>query len=497
MTRPLRRVAVACLLLFGLLLANANYRQVVKADEYRNDDRNARVLVRAYESERGSIALSGPGRRLVARSVETDGRLRWLRRYPEGPTYAHVTGYLSLVYGRAGVEELEDPVLSGEDPRLLVRSLSDQITGREQRGGDVVLTVVRQAQEAAVAGLRGKRGAVVALDPRTGAVLALASAPTYDPNRLSSFDPADVRDYYERVNDPDARRPMLNRALSETYPPGSTFKVITAAAALAGGTDPDTRIPSPTQLVLPQTTRPLRNFGGETCGNGRTSTLTDAMRISCNTAFAQLGLDVGADALREQARAFGFDDEGLRLAGTADRLAERGERIATSAFPDDPNPPQLGQSAIGQFEVRATPLQMALVAAGVANRGRVMQPHVVREVTGPDLARLDTADPRVYRQAVSADAAADLTRMMEEVVADGTATSAQIPGVRVAGKTGTAQHAPGAAPHAWFIGFAPADDPQVAVAVLVENGGSAGSEATGGRVAAPIARDVMQAVLGR
>ena len=487
MNAPLRRVAVACLVLFGLLLVNANYRQVVKADEYRDDDRNARLLVRSYERERGSIALAGPDRSVVARSRETDGRLKWQRTYPSGELYAHVTGYYSLIYGQDAVEESEDGVLSGRAEALALRRITDQLTGRQPRGGDVVLTLQAEAQRAAAAGLRGKRGAAVALDPRTGAVLAMASSPTYDPNRLSSFDPPDIRSYYRRVSDPDAGQPLLNRAISQTYPPGSTFKVITAAAALAGGTTPETRIPSPRELVLPQTSRPLRNFGGGSCGDGSTSTLTDALVVSCNTAFAQLGLDVGADALREQAEAFGFGDAGLDVS----------ERVAESVFPSQPNPPQLGQSALGQFEVRSTPLQMAMVAAGVANEGRVMRPYVVRETLAPDLRRLRAAEPQVLRRAVQPEVARDLAEMMEAVVSQGTATSARIPGVRVAGKTGTAQHARGADPHAWFIGFAPAEAPRVAVAVVVENGGDVGSEATGGRVAAPIARAMMQAVLGR
>ena len=487
MNAPLRRVAVACLVLFGLLLVNVNYRQVVKADDYRDDDRNSRVLVRAYEKERGSIALAGPNRPLIARSVETEGRLRYLRTYPGRSLYAHITGYYSLIYGQDAVEESQDRILSGEDPQLFVSRLSDQLTGREARGGDVVLTVQQAAQQAAVEALGDQRGAVVALEPRTGAVLAMASSPTYDPTRLSSFDPEAIRDYWASLQRDGAGNPLLNRAISQTYPPGSTFKVITAAAALEAGTAPDTRVPAPDQLVLPQTTVPLRNFGGSRCDDGRTQTLADALRVSCNTAFAQLGLDLGEQALREKAQAFGFEDDGLTLT----------ERVASSSIPSGLDPPSLGQSAIGQRDVRTTPLQMALVAAGIANDGTVMKPYVVREVQAPDLTRLSVAQPETYREAVSPEVAEQLTSMMELVVTDGSARTAQIPGVRVAGKTGTAQHRPGADPHAWFIGFAPAEDPQVAVAVIVENGGSAGSEATGGAVAAPIARSVVRAVLGR
>jgi len=484
--RPLRRVAVACLVLFGLLLINVNARQTVLAGGYRDNERNSRVIVRTYERERGSIALAGPGRPLVAKSVETQGRLKYLRTYPTNDLYAHVTGFYSLIYGRDGLEQTEDQVLSGEDPRLFVERLSDTLTGQQPRGGDVVITLQQAAQQAAYDGLKGKRGAVVALDPRTGAVLAMASAPAYDPNQLSSFEPKAIRDYRARLTADGSGDPLLNRAISQTYPPGSTFKVITAAAALQNGVTPDTQIPSPTVLDLPQTSSDLRNFGGETCGNGTTSSLADALRISCNTAFGQLGLTLGAETLRAQAQAFGFGDNGLAVP----------ERVAESDFPAGLDPAPLAQSAIGQRDVRVTPLQMAMVAAGIANGGTIMKPYTVREVQAPDLTRLSLAEPESYRQAVPREVADQLRAMMETVVTSGTGTSARIPGVRVAGKTGTAQNSPGADPHAWFIGFAPAQDPRVAVAVIVENGGNAGSEATGGRVAAPIARAVMQAVLG-
>ncbi len=485
MNRPLRKVAVAFLVMFGMLLLNVNYRQVVKGASYRDDSRNSRVLVRNYERERGSIALSDPARTLVATSTKTQGRLTYLRTYPGKDLYAEVTGFYSLIYGHTAIEQAEDDVLSGADPRLFVSRLSDQLTGREPRGGDVVLTINQAAQQAAATGLRGKRGAVVALDPRTGAVLAMVSSPTFDPNQLSSFEPAAIRAYHDSLLPAAAGQPLLNRAISQTYPPGSTFKVVTAAAALQDGTSPETRIPSPTELVLPQTTQPLRNYGGETCGDGTTTTLADALRISCNTAFAQLGITVGQDKLREQAAAFGFGDTSLRVPG----------RVATSVVPTGLNPPQLAQSAIGQFDVRVTPLQMAMVAAGIANGGQVMKPYLVQEVQAPDLSRLSVAQPQTFRDAVPRVVADQLTAMMVSVVTSGTGTSAQIPGVQVAGKTGTAQNAPGAAPHAWFISFAPANDPTVAVAVIVENGGDIGNEATGGRVAAPIAKAVMQAVL--
>ena len=491
MNAPLRKVALACLVLFGLLLVNVNYVQTLKASSYRNDTRNGRTLLRTFQHERGPIVLSSGAGGAAAVAVDKatpKDRFKFLRTYPHGPLYAAVTGFSSFVYGATGIERAENPVLSGESDQLLVRRLSDYVTGRQPEGGRVVLTLRQAAQQAAFAGLQGKRGAAVALDPRTGAVLAMVSTPSYNPAQLSSHDSAKIRAYYSQLHK-DSADPLLNRALQQTYPPGSTFKILTSAAALSSGKfTPDTRIPAPRELVLPQTTSTLKNFGGESCGDGTTDTLADAFKISCNTAFGQLGLDLGQNALREQARKFGFGDDSLSVP----------MGVAPSVFPDSLNPPQEAQSAIGQYDVRVTPLQMAMIAAGVANGGDVMRPYLVREIQGPDLSRLGQTDPAVYRSnAISRPVADQLTAMMELVVASGTGTAAQIPGVRVAGKTGTAQHAVGEAPHAWFVGFAPANDPQVAVAVVVEDGGNAGSEATGGLVAAPIARDIMRAVLGQ
>jgi peptidoglycan glycosyltransferase len=489
MNAPLRRVAAACLVLFALLFVNVNYVQVGKADAYRNDPRNPRGLLRSYSHERGPIVLStGGGANAIAvdKATPTE-QFKFLRTYPGGVAFAHVTGFASFVYGRTGIEQAENDVLSGQSDNLFVRRLSDYITGRKAEGGRVVLTLQQAAQRAAFAGLQGKRGAAVAIDPRTGAILAMVSTPSYDPARLSSHNAKSIQAYYKQLQS-DPGDPLLDRAISQTYPPGSTFKVITSAAALSSGKyTPDTSIPAPTVLDLPQTTATLKNFGGEVCGNGKTMTLADALRISCNTAFGGLGMQLGDSALRNQAEKFGLDDNGLKVP----------LNVATSVFPDPLSKPQEAQAAIGQYDVRVTPLQMAMVAAGVANGGSIMKPYLVREVQAPDLSTLSQTRPEVYKRAVSQTVADQLTAMMELVVSSGTGTAAQIPGVQVAGKTGTAQHAVGGAPHAWFIGFAPAQNPQVAVAVLVEDGGSLGSEATGGRVAAPIARDIMRAVLGQ
>jgi len=485
---PLRRVAVAVLVLFGLLLVNVNYIQVVRAGDYRDDPRNQRVLLRQYERERGPV-LAGDGAQVLAESVENEGRFRYLRTYPGGTAgpqvYAPVTGFFSFVYGTAQLERTEDAVLSGEDASLFVRRISDLVTGRDLQGGAVSTTLLPAAQEAAYDGLGSQRGAVVALDPRTGAVLAMVSRPSYDPNPLSSFDGELVRSTYQRLVD-DPAQPLVNRATSFTYPPGSIFKVVTAAAALESGDfTVDTPVPAPDRLTLPQTTATIGNSGDSSCGGG-TIDLVSAMEISCNTSFAQMGLDLGDDAIRDTAEAFGFG-----------RTLQVPLTVTESVFPADADPPQTAQSAIGQFDVRLTPVQAAMIAAGVANGGSVMAPYLVQQVLAPDLSVVDEADPEELSQAVSEETAAALTEAMTAVVQGGSGTgrAARIPGVTVAGKTGTAQRGQGQNPHAWFIGFAPAQDPRVAVAVVVEDGGTAGSAGTGGRLAAPIARDVMEAVL--
>lgn len=481
MGTPLRKVAVAVLIGFLLLLVNVNYVQVVQAKSLKNDPHNGRVLVQQFARPRGPIVVGGTS---VARSVKTADALKYLRVYPDGERYAAVTGFYSFIYGATGLERAENSLLSGTDDRLALRRLSALLTGREPQGGAVVLTLDPKAQKAAVEGLGGRRGAVVALDPGTGAILAMASSPSYDPNPLSTHNGPSIRAAYQKLlADPDA--PLLNRAISSTYPPGSLFKVVTAAAALSSGRyTPQTRVPAPTTLDLPQTTKSLGNFGGESCGDGRTDTIAHALQISCNTAFAGLGLSLGARTMAAQAAAFGLGK------GYSVPLP-----VAPSVYPKNADPPSTAQAAIGQFDVRITPLQAAMIVAAVANHGTLMAPYLIQAVKAPDLSTLVVAKPHKLGTPVTPQVADQLTAMMQLVVERGTGRAAQIPGIAVAGKTGTAQHATGEPPHAWFGGFAPADSPKVAVAVLVEDGGGAGSDATGGRIAAPIARSVMEALL--
>jgi peptidoglycan glycosyltransferase len=483
MNTPVRRVAVACLVLFVALLANANWLQVVDASHLRHNPHNARELLTTYDRQRGPIVAGG---KEIAHSVPTNDRLKYLRRYPGGAEYAPATGFYSFVLGARGVELSENELLAGIDDRLFGSRISDIVTGRKPEGGAVVLTLNPRAQDAAWRGLQGKPGAVVALDPTTGKILALASYPSYDPARLTSHNGTLITRNWKSLLRADGS-PLLDRAISQTYPPGSLFKVVTSAAALENGYRPDSEIPAPTQYQLPQSTHKLQNFGGEVCSPSGRMTLTKALEISCNTAFAELGVKLGADKMRQTARDFGIGRTDLTIPMP----------VAQSVFPDQLDPPQTALASIGQFDVRLTPLQAAMIASTVADRGVLMRPYLVDHTLAPDLSTLDSTSPEQLGQPISPEVADQLTAMMRAVVDSGTGAPAQIPGVAVAGKTGTAQHAAGQAPHAWFIAFAPADAPKVAVAVLVEDGGGLGSDATGGRVAAPIARSVIEAVLGR
>jgi peptidoglycan glycosyltransferase len=473
---PLRRVAISVLVLFTLLIINVNYIQVVRSDELRTNAGNTRVLAEEYDRERGSLIVAGDP---IAVSTPTDDRLTYLREYPQGGLYAAVTGYYSLVYGNTGMERAENEVLAGSDPRLFVRRLADLFTGRDPAGGDIVLTLDPDVQQAAMSGLEGKVGAVVALDPASGAVLGLASTPTYDPTRMSSHEPADIRAFAEELDaaDPDPRR---NQAIGERYAPGSVFKVIVSAAALQDGYTPESMLKAPNVLDLPGSSATIRNFGGSSCNGGADQSLIDALTVSCNTAFAQLGIDLGEDKVREMAEAFGMNGERMEIPLP----------VTGSGVGDIDGKAALGQSSIGQLDVAATPMQAAMIAAAVANDGTLMKPYLVDQVRAPDLTVIDRTDPEELSEPVSPEIAEQLTTMMISVVENGSGEAAQLPGVQVAGKTGTAQVGEGVADHNWFIGFAPADNPTIAVAVFVRNGGG-----TGGGIAAPIAQDVLQAYL--
>jgi penicillin-binding protein A len=478
---PVRRLALVVSILFASLLVSTTLIQYVFAADLNARPDNRRTLLSTYARERGAILV---GQTPIASSVPSDDQFKFQRVYSEGELYAHVTGFYSFYGASGGLEQAENSFLSGSSDKLFYRRVSDLFTGRRAQGATLETTLDPAVQRAASEAMTRIRGAAVALDPKTGAILAMVSHPTFDPNSVAGHDLAALQANYEELNtDPD--KPLLNRSINEVYPPGSVFKVVTAAAALSTGEyTEDSILPGPAVLQLPGTTASLPNIFPGACGPNDKVSFIRAMTISCNTAFAAVGMEIGADAIRAQAERFGFG-EALSIP----------MRVTPSTIPAELNQPQLAQSAIGQFDVRVTPLQMAMVAAGVANDGTVMKPYLVQSVIGSDLSVIETTDEQELSQAVTPDVAAQLTRMMEAVVTDGSGKRAQIDGVAVAGKSGTAQTGEGRKAHAWFISFAPADDPQIAVAVIAENGGVAGSEAGGGAVAAPIARKMMEARL--
>ncbi|MEQ4720281.1 penicillin-binding protein 2 [Nonomuraea sp. B19D2] len=486
MNSPLKRVAVACLAMFALLMINVNYLQAVRAEELSTDARNTRNYYERYAIERGRITAGG---KVLAQSVETkDPRFRFVREYPEAKLYAHVTGFFSPESVSA-IEKSENPLLDGSSPDLLLRRSIDLFTGEPTKGANVDLTINPKAQKAAYDALRqsGKRGALVALDPRTGAILAMVSLPTYDPTELSGTDKSKVFPRYDELAK-DKGQPLLNRTIDQTYPPGSTFKVVTMAAYLEDDDSrgPQSTVAAPQRLPLPGTTISLPNYGGAACGSGSV-TLTFALEKSCNTPFGKIGMDLGYDKMKEQTEKFGM---GEPLAVPMS--------VAGSDFGKEEDKAALAMASIGQRNNRMTPLQMAMIAAGIANDGKVMKPYLVNKITDSKGDTVDEADPSELSEAVSSETAGKLREMMASVVQNGTANLAQIPGVQVAGKTGTAETADNQPPHAWFISFAPANDPKVALAVIVESGAAkVGAEATGGHTAAPIAKAVLEAVLNK
>ena len=483
MARQIRHLGIALMVCFGVLFVQLNRLTVFEAARLNDNPNNTREILRDFSKPRGTVTTADGV--VIAESVPSDDRFELQRRYPQGALFSAITGHYSFTLGSSGVEKTYNDELAGRTLDLSLQDIRDLFVEKD-RTGDLSLTIRADLQRIAAEQLGERKGSVVALDPRSGDLLAMVSFPTYDPNVLASHDTKAATEAGLALDAlPD--KPRLSRAYQDRFFPGSTFKVVTAAAALTSGTITidDPSYPRQTSYTAPGTNRPLQNFGGSACGGA----LFSVLRVSCNSAFAQMGVDTGADAMVDTAEAFGFNqDVPIDLT-----------RPARSSFPTDfdRNLPALAQSAIGQFEVAATPLQMAMVAAAVANDGEIMVPHVLQDVRDTDGNIVDTFPQRVWRRAMDPGTASLLREAMVGVVDGGTATRLKVPGFVVGGKTGTAQL--GTEPprsHAWIIGFAgpPGEAPTIAVAVIVE-GQEGASEQTGGRVAAPIAQAVLAAFL--
>lgn len=498
MNKPIRILSVACMVLFLSLLVRTTYVQYWEADSLSSlsaHPNNVRVRDAEFSRERGAIVVRGGKKSTaIAESNKSKDSYKFQRTYPQGPEYAQLTGFFSRDWGLGGIEASQNALLSGSDSSLFLNRVIDLVDNQQPKGGSAVLTINPDAQKAAYDGLRALnknvRGAAVAIEPSTGKILAMVSAPSYDPNKLASHDFGKVGDIKQKLSE-EKPSPLDNSAIETVLPPGSTFKLVTAAAALSSGKyNPDSLVPGGSSLNLPQTTRDLPNENGSSCG-GTKITLTQALEVSCNVAFGTIGLRLGAGPIRAQAEKFGFGDRWFH------DLDDALTRQAVSRFPDNPDKPNTAYAAIGQGDVATSPLQMAEVAAAIANGGTAMEPYLVDETDSPDLDVLSKHDPQPLpnQPAVSPATARALTKMMVAVVDNGTGTTAQIPGISVAGKTGTAQSEPNRPPYAWFVSFAPADNPQVAVAVLVQDAGVERNAISGSGLAAPIAKAVMEAVI--
>jgi peptidoglycan glycosyltransferase len=483
MTPEIKRVANFILLMFLSLFVAASAMQVVNADSLMNDSRNQRAVYDGYKTQRGAILVNN---KPIAESVKTSDAYRYLRKYT-GDQYSAITGYYSLFQGRTGLENILDSSLRGDNSAAFFEQLNALLSGNPVSGASVELTIDEDVQLAAWNALGDMKGAVVAIEPATGRILALVSKSGYDANLLSTHNTADAAANYKKLLT-NKNAPLINRAIGgDLYAPGSVFKLIVAAAAFESGDyTPQSKLPNPKSFILPGTTTAITNSGEGRCGGATTVSIATALKLSCNIPFAQLGIDLGQDAIARQARAFGFGEAfSIPLKSTA------------STYPDNLDEAQTALTAFGQFDVRVTPLQMALVSAAIANSGVGMKPYLVDQIFTSNLTLLEEGKPAELPRSITTSSAERLKTMMIAAVSSGVSSNARIPGVKVAGKTGTAENGVNDPYTLWFSGFAPADNPQVAVAVVVEDGGGKGQSGRGNTLAAPIAKKVMEAVLNK
>lgn len=483
MNTQIRRLFAVVLVMFAALGVAATNIQFLQAPSLNADGRNSRTVLHAAELDRGPIIVDGSA---IASSTKLADSRRFQRTYSNGPLYAPVTGYFSVFNQATGMEAAAQSVLDGDSQVLLAQRLRNLFTGSQRQGGGVVLTLDSAMQQVAAAGLNGRKGAVVALNAKTGAVLSLYSSPSYDPNTLAVFDSASADAAYQALL-ADPSTPLTNRAIAgNRYAPGSSFKILTTVALLENGVaTPDTPMDSPVETVLPNTSTTISNIESTTCGDGQ-PTLTEAFARSCNTTFVLASEKLTHDELADVAQRFGF---GSDLSIPLD--------VTPSEFPSTTDAAQLAMSAIGQYDVQVTPMQMAMIAQTVADRGTMMKPYLVDQVVDADLQVQSSTTPEKLATPISSDIASQLTQMMRAVVEEpyGSGTPMAIAGVQVAAKTGTAELGDGSGrANAWAVGFAPADDPQIAFAVVVE-GDDTQPVPHGGTVAGPIAKALLEAGL--
>ncbi|MEY2816128.1 MAG: hypothetical protein RJA78_704 [Actinomycetota bacterium] len=483
MTPEIRRVANVILLMFLSLFIAASAMQVVNADALNNDSRNQRPVFDGYKTQRGSILVDN---KPIAESVPSNNAYHFLRKY-SGNQYSAITGFYSLYQGRTGLENYLDSSLRGDNSGQFFEQLNALFSGNPVTGASVELSIDEKVQKVAWDALGDNKGAVIAMDPTTGRIIALVSKPGFDANLLSTHNTGDASANYKKLltrND----APLINRAIGgDLYAPGSVFKLVVASAAIESGKyTAQSKLPNPRTYTLPGTNTTITNSGESRCGGAKQVSIATALKLSCNIPFAELGIALGQDAIAAQAKKFGFGESvDIPMKSTA------------SVYPEGMDAAQTGLSSFGQFDVRVSPLQMLMVSSAIANGGIEMQPFLVDQIFTSNLTLLQETKPAEIRRSISTSTSEALKNMMVMAVSSGVSSNASIPGVVVAGKTGTAENGVGEPYTLWFTGFAPAKNPQVAVAVVVENGGGYGQAGRGNSVAAPIAKKVMQAVLNK
>ncbi len=495
MNRAIGRLSIVCLVMFVILLGWVNYLQVFRVNSLAGEPGNIRILDQALKNQRGEIIANGGGpQKVIAESKLTTGGI-YERYYPDPYTFAPVTGYDSI-FGNTGIELSENKYLNGSAAKLAIYNFKGLFTGHSKQGSSVYLTIDPRVQEAAYQAMvsmgqtdGGKPAAAVAIDPSTGAILALVSYPTFNPNLLAPISSAVVAKNDNALLN-DRSQPLLNRAINDTYPPGSTFKIVTSSTAFGTGTvaNQTSTIPAPQFYRLPGSTHVLTNDGNSVCGDGHPQIIL-AFTESCNTAFGKLGARLGGAALRSYANLYDFNNPNLTIPMP----------VSPSMYPKVSDPAETAISAIGQFSDTVTPLEEAMMAATVANHGVLMRPYLVQQIRAPDQEVVQSTAPAEIRRVTSSTVAADITKMMISVThnpagtAYGTASPAVANGIDIAGKTGTAQNGPNntGLDDAVFTCFAPATNPQIAVGVIVQGGGF------GADAAAPIAVKMIEAFEGQ
>lgn len=484
MNREIKRVSTIVLAMFLALLVSTSIIQAIQTDALGADARNTRARNDSYSAQRGAILVAGQP---IAQSVPSNDVYKWQRVYSNGPLYSAVTGFFPINGEPTGLEGALDSKLSGSSNAQFFERVNAILTGKNPQGATVETTIDPVAQQAAWDALGDYQGAVVLLQPKTGKILAMVSKPTYDPNTLASHDGDAVQSTYDQLLAAPGD-PLINRTIGgDLNPPGSTFKPVMSASAFGTGQyTKDSQLPNPASLQLPDSPTVVKNDSLTTCGPGETVSIATAQILSCNIPFAELGMQLKPEVIKEQADKFGFNQS-----------FDIPIPVEKSVYPLYPDAAERALGSFGQKDDRATPLQMAMVSAAIANGGTLMTPNLVDSIRSPDLQTLESFQPKEFSRPLSQQNADTIKQMMVDGVDHGVASNARIGGVQVGGKTGTAQNGDNDPYSLWFTGFAPANDPEFAVAVVVENGGGQGQSGTGNSIAAPIARKVLEAVLNK